>query len=1429
MGPNRQPRKPTAREGEGRGRGRGGRGGGHSRRFQCAAPGREVAASMSTRSRDLIIDVLHHVATSGRVTMSEKHFDPSMQNVITFHKNSSAHPPAESALLKVFSDMRPHGFGFPQGLVQAVAQGIFDSNEGLRDSIRNVDDVFSRKEFLNEIQWDLCALQLWAERSHATGSGAGDESVRDAALQAMEALTDDELDVFDTTCRDELEQVQLMYEDNIVTASGFFQAEDDNATGAANDDDEDDEIRELTFRIRSSDDVSILCVVRLPDAYPINPPLLTMHLEDKKSRGTFVPETEESLRVFGSTARSALMKTFLEVVNACPGDGCLVMIVIGLINAASEITAKVAVVDDTAKNAAAQRSRDALAKAKQEGDKSRKQFVQHLSGRGGAAKPATGGHHDDHEDEEDSFVLPKKIELATVDTKKAATTFERSEFLTRNAAVDKQLSEEWDSLKRNGSLMSVRQNLPAMATRESIRTALTKSNVVIVSGETGSGKTTQVPQFLFEFLCEAGEGSKANIVCTQPRRLAATAVALRVAEERDEEIGGTVGYSIRLENRVSSKTRLLYCTTGIILRRLQADKFLGKVSHIVVDEIHERGVDTDFLLILLKDLLLRRNDLKVVLMSATMNSELFSHYFGGAPVINIAGRTFPVDVFHLERIIPMVGYIVEDNSPFARSSGGDRYRNGPRRAGGAAPPVQRNKNKKLFELAPDDGIDEDEIAEEHDIKRLEKDLIAADPANAKALDMHTLSTLARMNLEVLNYELIEKIITYICDAYQFEGAVLVFLPGMAEIQRCFEELRSSPYLMKNCVVHNLHSSLESKDQQEIFRRPPRGKRKVVLGTNIMETSITIDDAVFVIDCGKHKENQYDARRCLSKLVTTCVSKANCRQRQGRAGRVRPGICFRLFTSAQFSRFDDHQLCEMHRVPLESLVLQIYTLNLGDEMEYLAKALSPPEEKAVRASVKVLTHLGALTKEKRLTSLGQHLANLPLDVKIGKMIIHGAVMHCLDPVLTIAACYSVRSPFIANAEDPSQVEAVRRAYAGGSASDSLAAWNVYRKWMSVSDASNPHGPASKTFCRDNFVSLPTLIQIQAMKRQYERYLAESGFMDVDTQQLPNQRRGRNTQSFLLPPFRTLDDQVFESGGQRYNAHSESSKVVSACLVAGLYPNVAKVTAKRHKPGGPPPTSNRPQANLRMATFDGSEVVIHPSSVAAKETSFAYPLLLYTDKVQTSMTFIREITVISPLHIILFGAANSMDYKAAFGELVVDEVTAFKCTEEEATLLRSLKDQFDSALRIKINEPLTKWEVVSNNVVRAIVKLLREEGGAMRSMVVAVPGQTPPLTVAAAVPEGGSGTSGGGGGGGGGSSAARQQRPSNTNSTFVPYHLRHKSCFNCGETGHVARNCTNPAPPKERGAPTVRCFLCGQWHHPNECPHTRDPKIRERPSA
>lgn len=1023
------------------------------------------------------------------------------------------------------------------------------------------------------------------------------------------------------------------------------------------------------------------------------------------------------------------------------------------------------------------------------------------SGKGTSKKPAAASAATDDDDQgQDRFfnvkvsALPQAVALATVDTASSNQQHERTAFIPRNAKVDKELNEQWQYLKKHGKLSGTRAALPAAGVRAALKEALEKSNVVVIGGDTGCGKTTQIPQFLYELEIEAMRGSSTNIVVTQPRRLAATAVAIRVAEERDEDIGQSVGYSIRLENRSSSFTRLLYCTTGIVLRRLQTDTYLGNVSHVVIDEIHERGVDTDFLLILIKDLLARRSDLKVVLMSATMDSMLFSRYFGDAPVISIAGRTHPVTNYHLEDIIRYTNYSIDDGSPYSllRRAGGRQHQ-------------QRNtsKHKAVMDYGKDDHAD---VMAMHGAEKSVRQALV-DAGSTAQLDEQVVSTLSRMNPEVINYELIEILIAAICKKHSHDdGAILVFMPGMAEIQKCVEELKTNKELVAKSQILNLHSSLGSSgDQQAVFRRPPRGIRKIIIGTNIMETSITIDDALFVIDCGKVKENRYDPRKSLSQLVTCWISQANAKQRQGRAGRVRPGHCFRLYTTAQYALLEEHQTCEMHRVPLESLVLQIYTLNLGDEIKYLAKALSPPEEKAVHASVKVLTGLGALTAEKRLTSLGQHLAGLPLDVRIGKIIIHGALLRCIDPVLTIAACLAVRSPFLATPDDQLEVEGIRRALAVDVQSDHLVAWYAYRKWASAKLLEGE--AAARKVCKDYFLSNATLLQIQATKRQYERYLAEARFLSPPGAAAGGGRRSAHrNDAFLFEPFSPpLDSIAYESGGSVYNAFSGSHRCVLGSLVAGLYPNVAKVMPT--KPGASSSSSSGYYGNrnqVKLATFDGSEVVIHPSSVLSRDASFAFPLIAYVDKIRTSATFLRELSVVSPFHVILFSGGN-LKYAEAYGELVVDELTAFRCTAQEAILLTKLKEQLDSALRSKINNPTESWEQASENVVKAIARILTDEGlSASKALVVVDRSARAPLTQPLHGP----------------AAAAQQQQPKDAAAQAAhapdqPFKT-YKKCFNCGEMGHVSRYCVEAAgQPKARGAASVRCFICGEWHHPSKC--------------
>lgn len=1344
MGPNRQQRKPAAPGGRGGGRG-GSRGGGRGRGRGAPAPAsltaKAIPSMISSSGRDLIIDVLAHAASGGSVPVPERHFDGTSGAKISFQRNSPL-TPAET-LQRLFE-----GLGFPRDL---VTQYITDlSTNNLFPSFANVEQLVCDggefQPFLVQSCFELFNCMTWFNRdADSAANGADDDNDDDDDNNDDD--DDGDEDEVEAAFREELETLKGVFSDSFVNEQSF--GEGDNRQ------------LELYFSFQSEDGKAVLAAVRVPLSYPADPPILYLQpLKESLGAGQ-TPQLAvlpACTRELSPQARRAIMDATVETITALAESECLMPVVSAIAGVVSSITAEAV----RAKPAA---SSTEAAKQRQEVADRRKAFVGHLKGnthdKNVSNSDDAAAADEDGDDQFFNFTVPAQTALATVeDTGKYSEQVRRDE-LASDPALDKTLKADWQRLKAHGSLSKARADLPAQKVREDLRKVLQSSNVVVVGGETGSGKTTQIPQFVYEFMCEEGRGSAANIVCTQPRRLAATSVALRVAEERDEAAGGTVGYTIRLESCVSRKTQVMYCTTGIVLRRLQSDKFLGRVSHVVVDEIHERGVDTDFLLILLRDLLTRRTDLKVILMSATMDSDLFSRYFGGAPIISIAGRTFPVQVMHLEKIIPAVDYHIEDNSPYARPAANKDAR-------------RRNTRKNMQQLDYDDA--------DADLESLQEKRALGKTVDASA---STLSTLSLMNLEVINYELIEQIVVYIENSLRIPGAVLIFLPGMAEILRCMDQLKSNPRLVKNCLFHNLHSSLGSSEQQGVFKRPPAGKRKIILGTNIMETSVTIDDAVFVIDTGKAKENRYNARKSLSELVTVSISKANCRQRMGRAGRVREGFCFRLFTESQFETFADHQLCEMHRVPLESLILQIYSLHLGDEVAYLQKALTPPEEKAIHSSVKVLTTLGALTVEKRLTSLGQHLANLPLDVRIGKMIIHGALLQCLDPVLTMAACLATRSPFISSADFQSEIESVRKAFAGDYMSDQLSSWFAYSKWSSAV-AQDGHQAARKV-CNDCYLSQANLSQIQSTKRQYERYLYEAGFLeDGDTarKRLPPQSR------FVYPPHVSLESVCYEAGGDKFNSNSGSARCILACLVAGLYPNVARLRPRRKSA-----TNNhgfRGDAS-RFITFDGSECLIHPSSVAGREKEFPTKLVVYVDKMKTSQTFLREVSMVAPLHVILFGGGQ-LEYRPKFQELCVDEMTAFLCKEEDATLLRHLKSQLDSALAKKINDPSVSWESISSVVVRAIVRLLKDEGSSTQSLTVidrreprAPPTQSLlPEQQVIAPP------------------AVLSDQPFKTG----------KTCFVCGQVGHVGRFCPH-SPSNNKGGPPVRCFICGQWHFPVDC--------------
>ncbi|KAL1211160.1 DExH-box ATP-dependent RNA helicase DExH1 [Cardamine amara subsp. amara] len=486
------------------------------------------------------------------------------------------------------------------------------------------------------------------------------------------------------------------------------------------------------------------------------------------------------------------------------------------------------------------------------------------------------------------------------------------------------LKERQEKLKGTESvkaLQAFREKLPAFKMKEGFLNSVSENQVLVVSGETGCGKTTQLPQFILEEEIASLRGADCNIICTQPRRISAISVASRISAERGESIGESVGYQIRLESKRSDQTRLLFCTTGVLLRRLIEDPNLTNVSHLLVDEIHERGMNEDFLLIILRDLLPRRPDLRLILMSATINADMFSTYFGNAPTIHIPGFTFPVAELFLEDVLEKSRYSIKssDSGNYQGSSRGRR----------------RDSESKKDDLTT--------VFEDVDIN-----------FHYKSYSSATRRSLEAWSGAQIDLDLVEATIEHICRR-EGDGAILVFLTGWDEISKLLEKMNGNILLgdSSKFLILPLHGSMPTVNQREIFDRPPPNKRKIVLATNIAESSITIDDVVYVVDCGKAKETSYDALNKVACLLPSWISKASAHQRRGRAGRVQAGVCYRLYPKVIYDAFPQYQLPEIIRTPLQELCLHIKSLQVGSIGSFLAKALQPPDALAVENAIELL--------------------------------------------------------------------------------------------------------------------------------------------------------------------------------------------------------------------------------------------------------------------------------------------------------------------------------------------------------------------------------------------------------------------------------------------------------------------------------------------
>lgn len=792
--------------------------------------------------------------------------------------------------------------------------------------------------------------------------------------------------------------------------------------------------------------------------------------------------------------------------------------------------------------------------------------------------------------------------------------------LQRRSLDMRNKQQDWQESSEGQKMQEFRRSLPAYKEKEALLHAISRNQVVVVSGETGCGKTTQLPQYILESEIEASHGAFCSIICTQPRRISAMAVAERVAAERGENLGDSVGYKVRLEGMKGRDTRLLFCTTGILLRRLLVDRNLQGVTHVIVDEIHERGMNEDFLLIVLKDLLPRRPELRLVLMSATLNAELFSSYFGGAPMIHIPGFTYPVRCHFLENILETTGYRL---TPYNQidNYGQDKMWKMQKQA--------LRKRKTQIASAVEDALD---------------------AADFKKYSPRTRESLSCWNPDSIGFNLIEHVLCHICQRER-PGGILVFMTGWDDINALKDQLEAHPLLgdPSRVLLLACHGSMASTEQKLIFNKPQDGVRKIVLATNMAETSITINDVVFVVDCGKAKETSYDALNNTPCLLPTWISKASARQRRGRAGRVQPGECYHLYPRCVHDAFSDYQLPELLRTPLQSLCLQIKSLQLGGISEFLSKALQPPELLSVQNAIEYLKIIGALDESENLTVLGQNLSMLPVEPKLGKMLILGSIFNCLGPIMTVVAGLSVRDPFLMPFDKKDLAESAKAQFSAREFSDHLALVRAFEGWKEAEKDQSGY-----EYCWRNFLSAQTLKAVDSLRKQFFHLLKDTGLVD-------------NIESC--------------------NQWSHDQHLIRALICAGLFPGICSVVNK--------------EKSVSLKTMEDGLVLLHSNSVNSQEPKIPYPWLVFNEKVKVNAVFLRDSTGVSDSAVLLFG--GNVSQGGLDGHLkMLGGYLEFFMKPNVAGIYVSLKKELDELIQKKLLDP--KLDISSHDGLLSIVRFL-----------------------------------------------------------------------------------------------------------------------------
>lgn len=631
-------------------------------------------------------------------------------------------------------------------------------------------------------------------------------------------------------------------------------------------------------------------------------------------------------------------------------------------------------------------------------------------------------------------------------------------------------------------ILKVRRDLPVHAQRQEFLDMFQKTQILVFVGETGSGKTTQIPQFVLYDDLPQMQGKM--VACTQPRRVAAMSVAQRVAQELDVKLGEEVGYSIRFEDMTSQKTILKYMTDGMLLREAMNDHDMKRYSCIILDEAHERTLATDILMGLLKEVVKRRPDLKIIIMSATLDAQKFQKYFNNAPLLAVPGRTHPVEIFY----------------------------------------------------TPEP----------------ERDYVEA--ALRTVLQIH---------------------------ATEPEGDVLLFLTGEEEIEDCCRKISMEADEMIReagagpLKVYPLYGSLPPAQQQKIFEPAPppyqaggRPGRKVIVSTNIAETSLTIDGIVYVVDPGFSKQKVYNPRIRVESLLVSPISKASAQQRAGRAGRTRPGKCFRLYTEGAFKKeLIDQSYPEILRSNLANTVLELKKLGIDDLVHF--DLMDPPAPETLMRALEELNYLACLDDEGELTHLGKLASEFPLDPALAVMLISSPEFYCSNEVLSMTALLSVPQVFTRPAAKRKQADEMKSLFTHEEG-DHLTMLNVYHAFKGPAAQEN-----AKQWCHDHYLSYRALQQADNVRMQLKRIMEREEIELVSTD---------------------FNDKNYYTN-------------IRKALCAGFFMQVAKKD-----------TSGKTYVTVK----DNQSVLLHPSTVLGQDSEW----VLYNEFVLTSKNYIRTVTAVKP---------------------------------------------------------------------------------------------------------------------------------------------------------------------------------------------------------